>query len=57
MHATLFVEAVALDYDTQAWEQRFLAQWPAGSDAHASYYRRIVGGPGYGVDRALAAAA
>jgi len=55
--AGLFVEAIALDYDARAWQQRFLAQWPAGSDAHASYYRRIVSGPGYGVDRALAAAA
>ena len=54
--AGLSVEAIALDYDAGAWERRFLAQWPAGSDAHASYYRRIVSGPGYGVDRALAAA-
>jgi hypothetical protein len=52
----LFVEAVALDYDAAAWERRFLAQWPAGSDAYVSYYRRIVSGPGYGLERALAAA-
>jgi hypothetical protein len=31
--------------------------WPAGSDAHASYYRRIVSGPAYGFEEALAAAA
>ena len=55
--AGLFVEAVRLDYDAAAWQRRFLAQWPAGSDAHESYYRRIVGGPGYGVEEALAAAA
>ena len=55
--AGLFVEAVRIDYDAAAWQRRFLAQWPAGSDAHESYYRRIVGGPGYGVEEALAAAA
>jgi len=55
--AGLFVEAVAVDYDASAWLRHFLAQWPAGSDAHRSYYRRIVSGPGYGVEKALAAAA
>lgn len=53
----LFVEAVALDYDAAAWRRRFLEQWPADSDAHASYYGRIVEGPSYGVQEALAAAA
>ena len=53
----LFVEAVALDYDAGAWRRRFLEQWPAGSDAHASYFGRIVEGPSYGVQEALAAAA
>lgn len=53
----LFVEAVALDYDAAAWRRRFLEQWPAGSDAHASYFGRIVEGPRYGVQEALAAAA
>jgi hypothetical protein len=48
----LFVEAVALRYDASAWERRFLAQWPAGSDAHASYYRRIMVGPGYTLGQA-----
>ena len=51
----LHVEAVAIDHDAAAWEQRFLAQWPEGSDAHLSYYRRIVDGPGYRVEEALAA--
>jgi hypothetical protein len=53
----LFVEAIALDYDAAAWQRHFLAQWPAGSDAHESYYRRIVSGPGCSVEEALAAAA
>jgi hypothetical protein len=42
-----FVEAMPLRYDVAAWEQRFLAQWPPGSDAHRSYFERIAGGPGY----------
>ncbi len=49
----LFVEAVALEYDAPAWEKCFLAQWPAGSDAHRSYYRRIVEGPRYAPGQAL----
>jgi hypothetical protein len=55
--AGLFVEAIALDYDAAAWQRHFAAQWPAGSDAHESYYRRIVSGPGCSVQEALAAAA
>jgi len=43
----LFIDAIALRYDHAAWERRFLAQWPPGSDAHASYYERIVRGPDY----------
>jgi len=39
------VEAVALRYNAAAWERRFLELWPAGSDAHRSYFRRIRGGP------------
>ena len=49
----LFVEAVAIAYDTTAWERRFLAQWPAGSDAHRSYHDRILNGPKYSLDRAV----
>ncbi|HEY3077572.1 MAG TPA: hypothetical protein VGJ74_20560 [Burkholderiales bacterium] len=43
----LYIDAVPLRYDTQAWERRFLQQWPAGSDAYASYYARIMNGPAY----------
>jgi len=43
----LYVDAVALRYDTQAWEKRFLELWPAGSDAHRAYYERIVSGPAF----------
>lgn len=50
------VEAVPIRHDSKAWQAAFLAQWPEGSDAHASYWRRIVNGPGYGIDAALRAA-
>jgi hypothetical protein len=49
----LFVEAVAIDFDAHAWMRRFLAQWPAGSDAHASYFGRISQGPSYRITQAL----
>jgi hypothetical protein len=42
-------EAIAIDIDAQAWRERFLAHWPAGSDAHASYFDRITRGPDYAV--------
>jgi len=52
----LHVEAIPIDYDAPAWRAAFLAQWPEGSDAHASYWRRINFGPRYGMDLALRAA-
>lgn len=39
------IEALALHYDHAAWEAAFLANWPAGSPAHASYFARIALGP------------
>ena len=52
----LHVEAVPIDYDAIAWREAFLVQWPEGSDAHASYWRRMNHGPRYGVTMALRAA-
>jgi hypothetical protein len=46
------VEALRIDYDRDRWEARFLASWPPGSPAHASYYRRIVEGPRISRERA-----
>ena len=51
----LYVEAMAIEFDARAWRAAFLAQWPADSDAHASYFRRIANGPSYGSDAALRA--
>ncbi len=49
----LYIEAMPLEYDPAAWARRFVAQWPAGSDAHRSYYERIANGPRYGMHQAV----
>jgi hypothetical protein len=49
----VFVDALALAVDGPAWQRRFAALWPAGSDAHASYAGRIALGPAYGLSEAL----
>ena len=41
------VDVLRVDYDHERWLARFLAAWPVGSPAHASYHRRIVEGPGF----------
>ena len=52
----LYVEAQPIDYDHAAWRVRFLELWPAGSDAHASYFARIEDGPRYELPLARRAA-
>ena len=47
------VEAHPIPYDHHAWRRRFHASWPEGSDAHASYFSRIVNGPRYAFEAAL----
>jgi hypothetical protein len=49
----VFIDALRLDYDHALWLRNFLADWPQGSPAHASYFRRIVSGPAYTIDQAL----
>jgi hypothetical protein len=39
------IDAIRIDYDHDRWRERFLAAWPEGSPAHASYHRRILDGP------------
>jgi hypothetical protein len=46
------IDALAVCYDQDAFLARFLARWPEGSPAHASYYRRIVCGPEYAIAQA-----
>lgn len=43
------VDALALYLDEPLWQRRFLAAWPEGSPAHASYFRRIVEGPRHAI--------
>jgi hypothetical protein len=44
---SIHIEALPLHYDHGAWTRSFLRDWPAGSDAHVSYFRRIESGPDY----------
>ncbi|MEO8144480.1 MAG: hypothetical protein ABI654_09720 [Betaproteobacteria bacterium] len=52
----LHVQAIPIEFDAQAWRKTFIEQWPEGSDAHASYWRRINDGPHYGAELAQRAA-
>ena len=44
-HAGVWIEGLRVDYDHARWLRRFERDWPAGSAAHRSYFRRIVEGP------------
>jgi len=46
------IDALALDYDHDAFRARFLKRWPPGSAAHESYDRRIADGPDYSLAQA-----
>ena len=37
----LFIEVVPITYDQPRWHADFLAQWPSGSPANESYWKRI----------------
>jgi hypothetical protein len=43
----LHLQAIAIETSAVQAQQRFLQQWPEGSDAHASYFSRIAAGPAY----------
>ena len=47
------IEALPVNYDFASFESAFLANWPAGSPAYDSYYRRITNGPSYDVVSAV----
>ncbi len=53
MHNGVFMDAVAIETPPQKVRHAFLAQWPPGSDAHASYFSRISDGPAYAVDQVI----
>jgi hypothetical protein len=46
------VDAIPLAYNHAGFLERFLARWPEGSPAHASYFRRIAFGPGDWIEQA-----
>jgi hypothetical protein len=50
----VFIDAIPVHYDQRAFVDCFLARWPVGSPAHASYFKRIVEGPDYPMARAVA---
>ncbi|MGQ0752136.1 MAG: hypothetical protein ACT4PS_16515 [Betaproteobacteria bacterium] len=50
---SVYVEAIAIDYDHMAWRHMFLASWPPGSPAYESYYERIMEGPRYEIHAAV----
>jgi len=45
--ADVHVEALPLHYDHARWLREFRRNWPPGSPAEVSYYRRIAQGPAY----------
>lgn len=47
----IHVAALPVRYDHATWENAFLANWPAGSPAHISYYNRIDRGPSFDIER------
>lgn len=47
------MDAVAIAVNPTQAVQRFLAQWPQGTDAHVSYFSRIVAGPAYSADQVI----
>jgi hypothetical protein len=54
--AGAWVALLPVHFDTQRWQQEFLAQWPPGSPAWESYFQRICSGPAFSPAQALAGA-
>jgi hypothetical protein len=48
----IHIDAIAIPYDSDAFVGRFLARWPKGSAAHASYFQRLAAGPDHSIARA-----
>jgi hypothetical protein len=55
-HADVWVEALALEFNFDAWRSYFLSMWPAGTAAHQSYFARIENGVNFSPVQALASA-
>lgn len=50
---TVRIDALSVAYDREAWLRRFLGNWPKGSPAHRSYFRRLTEGPRFGLAQAV----
>jgi len=46
------IDALAVEYDSEAFIARFTERWPPGSPAYLSYYMRIADGPDYTIAQA-----
>ena len=49
---TTWIDALPIRYDHNAWVNDFLHQWPEGSDAYLSYWKKINQGPDYQTNQA-----
>lgn len=49
----VFIEALPIRYDRAQWHADFLKQWPIGSPAHTSYWKRISEGPPFRIEQAF----
>lgn len=50
---SVYIDAIPVHYDAAKFQQAFIRNWPEGSAAHHSYFKRIVEGPAYAAPHAL----
>ena len=53
MAGNVYVDAIPVHYDAEKFQKSFIENWPQGSAAYQSYFRRIVDGPAYAAPHAL----
>jgi hypothetical protein len=51
--AGAWVALLPVRFDVPRWQREFLAQWPVGSPAWASYFERITHGPAFSPEQAV----
>jgi hypothetical protein len=49
----LMVEALEVPFQNDAWQAKFLSQWPPGSAANSSYWKRLSSGTSYSREMAF----
>jgi len=50
----VFIDALPVRYDHRRWLREFVEIWPPGSPAYQSYFHRIVNGPAFSLNEAIA---